>query len=70
MSTVLLASTILLFIYAFYKWATANNDYFKKKGIPFAKPTFLVGNSGKLLFRKASAQENIIEQYNNFPDAK
>lgn len=70
MSTVLLCSAVLLFFYAFYKWATANNDYFKNKGIPFKKPTFLIGNSANLLFRKTSAQENLLEHYNNFPDAK
>lgn len=69
-STVLLISTIFLFFYAFYKWATANDDYFKKKGIPFKKPTFLIGNSGNLLFRKKSAQDNLLEHYNNFPEAK
>lgn len=41
---------VALLIYAFYKWATINNDYFEKRGVSYMKPTFLVGNNGGFLF--------------------
>lgn len=31
--------------YAFYKWATMNNDYFKERNLKYLKPKFLVGNT-------------------------
>lgn len=43
-------SGVLLLVYAFYKWATINNDYFEKRGVSYLKPSFLVGNNGGFLF--------------------
>lgn len=66
-STILLTITILLFVYALYKKLTENDDYFKKKGIPFIKPKFFLRS---LFSKKMSAQEKLMEQYNSFPEAR
>lgn len=68
--TILLLTSLALFFYAFYKWATLNNDYFLKKGVPFRKPTFLFGNSGNMILRKLSIAHYMQYQYNQFPDKK
>lgn len=52
-----------------YKWATKNNDFFAKQGIPYLKPKFLIGSSGRFS-GKQSAQDNIIDHYNQFPESK
>lgn len=69
-SIILLFSAISLLGYAFYKWATLNNDYFLKKGVAFKKPTFLLGSSGKMMLRKLPIADYVKWQYNLFPDKK
>lgn len=54
---------------AIYKWATKNNDFFLKQGIPYLKPLFLIGSSGRFSGKK-SPQESIIDHYNKFPESK
>lgn len=66
-SAILLTITILLFVYALYKKLTENDDYFKKKGIPFIKPKFFLTS---LFLKKKSPQEKLMEQYNSFPEAR
>lgn len=66
-STILLTTTILLFVYALYKKLTENDDYFNKKGVPFIKRKFFLRN---LFSKKMSAQEKLIKQYNSFPEAR
>lgn len=58
----LLWSGISLFLYAFYKWATINNDYFEKRGVSYLKPYFLVGNSGGFFILR---NQTVIEFINN-----
>lgn len=66
-STLVLVSAIILFVYAFYKWATINNDYFKRRSVKSMKPELMVGNSG-FFFGKTSILDVTIKQYNEFPD--
>lgn len=58
---------ISLIIYSFYKWATQNNDYFKRRGLPHMKPKFLIGNTGGLFMRQYAAYDFVRELYNKFP---
>lgn len=48
---------IALAAYLFYKWAIKDNDYFEKRGIPFSKPTFLLGANTNMFFNKKSLPE-------------
>jgi cytochrome P450 family 9 len=66
----LLWTAIGLFVYAFYKWATANNDYFIKKGLKFAKPYFLLGSSTTFVTQHLSMPEYVSQLYNEFPNEK
>lgn len=59
-----------LIAYAFYKWATQNDQYFVKRGIPHMKPRFLLGNTGTLFLKLHSAPEYITEIYRGFPSEK
>lgn len=65
---------LLLFVaatligYAFYKWATINNDFFEKQNVKYLKPRFLVGNTGGFYFNKYTATEYSLKIYNAFPD--
>lgn len=59
---------ILTAIYAFYKWATANDKYFEQRNVKFVKPTFLIGNTGDLFFNRCSAAEYSKNIYNQFTD--
>lgn len=52
-----------------YKWATKNNDFFVKQGVPYLKPSFLIGSSGRFSGKK-SPQDSIIDHYNQFPESK
>ena len=52
-------------LYLFYKWATANNDYFKNKGVPYAEPTFLLGSNGNMFLQKRSLPEIVMKMYND-----
>lgn len=64
---VLLATGVVLIGYAFYKWATQNNDYFTKRGIKHLTPTLLLGNSAAFVTRKYTAPEFALSIYNAFP---
>ena len=52
-------------LYLFYKWATANNDYFKIKGVPYAEPTFLLGSNGNMFLQKRSLPVIVMKMYND-----
>lgn len=64
----IICAAISLFVYAFYKWATVNNDYFKKRNIKHLKPNFLVGSTGGLFLSRYTAPEFSKKLYNSFPD--
>lgn len=66
----LLALTVPVLAYAFYKWATKHKQYFKKRNLAHLKPHFLIGNNGGLFLNKYTAPEYFIELYNNFPDQR
>lgn len=67
----ILWSGIGLVLYAFYKWATINNDYFEKRGVNYVKPTFLVGSGGGFIFlRKYTLNEFVDQMYSSKPDSK
>lgn len=68
MSLVLYALAAILFL--IYKLATAKNDYFEKKGIPFMKPKFLVGSRSDMVLRNRSMPEVVMEWYNEFRNDK
>lgn len=68
MSLVLYALVAILFL--IYKLATAKNDYFEKKGIPFSKPKFIVGSRSDFVWRNKSMPEVVMEFYNEFRNDK
>lgn len=65
---ILLFAAISLISYAFYKWATINNDFFEHRNIKFMKPKFLVGNTGGLFFNRYTAIAFAQKLYQAFPD--
>lgn len=56
--------------YAFYKWATFNNDYFAKRNIKFCKPRFLIGNVLGLFFKRYIPADFSDMIYYQFPNEK
>ncbi|XP_055309672.1 probable cytochrome P450 9f2 [Sitodiplosis mosellana] len=66
----LLLSAILLIVYAFYKWATLNNDYFERQNLKYMKPTFLVGNTGGAFANKYTPAEFLDMIFQAFPDER
>jgi hypothetical protein len=66
----LLWAAVLCIIVAGYKWATKNNDYFKKKGIKSTIPAFLIGNSGNLFTKKMALNDLLVHFYQQFPNEK
>lgn len=57
-------------LYLFYKWMTKNYNFFKDRGIAFAKPIFLFGTNSNMLINKKSLPEVINKRYNDFYDEK
>lgn len=53
----LLLTAIGLFTWAFYKWATLNDSYFERHNVKYMKPSFLVGNTGKMFSNKIDPLE-------------
>lgn len=64
----LLFAAISLISYAFYKWATLNNDFFEKRNVKYSKPKFLVGNTAGLFLNKYTATSFAQKTYKEFPD--
>ncbi|XP_001358028.1 probable cytochrome P450 9f2 [Drosophila pseudoobscura] len=48
----------------FYRWATANNEFFKEKGIPFAKPKLYFGNMAQMFLRQKAMFDIVCDLYN------
>jgi hypothetical protein len=69
-SNLLLWVALLLFLVAFYKWATQYNEYFSKKGLKNMEPTFLIGNSANLFTRKFAMCDLLVHFYQQFPKEK
>jgi len=57
-------------IYLFYKWATANYDFFEKQGIAFVKPLPGLGSNMGIFFKKKPFVQSLMELYNQFEDEK
>lgn len=53
-----------------YKYATQNNDYFIKRGIPALKPILFFGNSGEFFTKQVDLIDFVKKLYNDFPDEK
>lgn len=69
MVAVILSSiALILFMYAFYKWATANNEYFANRNIKFMRPKAVVGNFGGILLFRYTAPEVCKMFYEAFPN--
>lgn len=51
LALILLGTGAGLIGYAFYKWVTANNDYFETRQMAYLKPTFLLGNLGGMMLK-------------------
>lgn len=65
----LLFGVTLLLSYAFYKWATLNNDYFERRKIKYSKPSFLIGTTGSAFFgNRDTAAEFAQKLYDAFPN--
>lgn len=56
--------------YAFYKWATINNNYFEKRNLKHLKPNFLFGNTIGLFMNRYRPADYINSIYNRFPNEK
>ncbi|XP_075148978.1 putative cytochrome P450 9f2 [Haematobia irritans] len=55
---------LVAIVFFFYRWVIANKDYFAKRGIPYDKPTFLMGSFVDIFRRQKSMYEVIIDLYN------
>lgn len=64
----LICVAIALVLYAFYKWATINNDFFEKHNLKSLKPKFLFGNTGGVFFNQYSGAEFCDMMYDAFPN--
>lgn len=70
LAEILLASGVALILYAIFKLATQDRDYFTKRGIKQMKPYLLFGNSGGFISKKYTAPEFAAMMYNAFPNEK
>lgn len=58
-------------IYLFYKWATANYDFFEKQGIACdKKPLPFLGSNFLLLFKKKPMVTTLMDFYKEFKHEK
>lgn len=53
-----------------YFYFTATFDFWKCRGVPYKKPTVLVGNFGSLLLFRKSLPEGVKEMYQWFKDER
>lgn len=68
MALILYAVVAILFL--LYKFLSKKDDYFEKKGIPYSKPSFLVGSRTDLVFRNKSMPEFVKQLYDEFRNDK
>lgn len=57
-------------VFLVYKWATQNDQYFVKRGVPALKPSFLFGNSADFFTKKIDLIEFVKKLYNDYPCEK
>ncbi|XP_055301644.1 probable cytochrome P450 9f2 [Sitodiplosis mosellana] len=60
----------VMMLYIFYKWATANQNYFVQRNIKHLKPTFLLGNTAKLFTKRTSFAKWLNSVYYQYPNEK
>ncbi|XP_055589829.1 cytochrome P450 9e2-like [Uranotaenia lowii] len=65
--TVLAVGTIALLI---YYYISKKYQYFLSKPIPCLRPTFLLGSTGPMMFRRADFASHIRKLYGAFPESK
>lgn len=71
MSIAMFSSLLLVFISGFfYVWLNQKLNYFRKRGIPFLKPTWLMGETVEVLFHCYSPHEFAMKLYNSFPNER
>lgn len=63
-----LLATITSLAFAFYKWATLHNNFFRQRNVKFAQPTFLLGSSATNFSKEISATDYARLLYDAFPD--
>lgn len=61
---------LVIVFYKFYKWATVENDYFKKKLLKHLKPNFLVGNTIGLFLKQYNPVDFFDSMYYRYPNEK
>lgn len=59
-----------LLLGSLYFYLTATFDFWKCRGVPFKKPTVLVGNFGPLLLFRKSLPEGVKDMYQWFKDER
>jgi len=47
----------------FYRWASANNDFFKDRGIAYEKPVLYLGNMAGMFLRKRAMLDIVCDLY-------
>lgn len=57
-------------LYALYKWATANNDYFVKRKLKHLEPNFMFGNTTGLFLKRYTPADFIDSIYYRYPREK
>jgi hypothetical protein len=56
---------IAVAFYLLYKWMTANNDYFEKRGVAFIEPMSLIALIYNVIFNQMSMPDLVDKVYNN-----
>lgn len=64
------AGAVFAIILLAYHYLSKRYEYFLTKPIPCLKPTFLVGNTGPMMFRQRDIAAHVKILYNAFPDFK
>lgn len=52
-----------------WQWISKEFDFFEKLGIPYFKPSIYFKNGWRIVRRKATLRDLILEAYNEYPDA-
>ncbi|XP_055589832.1 probable cytochrome P450 9f2 [Uranotaenia lowii] len=66
----LLLLAIAAAIFFGYRYIKAQYRYWEERGVPFVKPTFLLGNGTPVMFKKVDMLQHIQALYQKFPTAK
>lgn len=63
-------SLLVIVFYGIYKYLTRNDGVFTKRGVPFLKPTVLLGNLGSLVTGRENGFEFFQNKYDMFKHEK